>query len=173
MTFGNRFPKEHDCFSYYWDFEASDWALWYDKVPEYQPIPIGGGPGETPFADLFVPTSDSSRLTFLMNTLARKGRYTMLVGSGSGKTSIISQYLNSLDKDTDGFLTQTINMSYYTDSAILQHLNDGGLSRYDMPEYFIVMEAFPLTASGKILKRELAADLIAGKFTPAPCRFAA
>jgi acyl-CoA synthetase len=60
-----------------------------------------------------------------------------------------------------------------SDSAILQHLNDGGLSRYDMPEYFIVMEAFPLTASGKILKRELAADLIAGKFTPAPCRFAA
>ena len=24
-----------------------------------------------------------------------------------------------------------------------------------MPEYFIAMEAFPLTASGKILKREL------------------
>jgi len=58
-----------------------------------------------------------------------------------------------------------------TDTIVLQHLNDGGLSRYDMPEYFIVMDKFPLTASGKILKRELAADLIAGKLTPAPCRF--
>jgi dynein heavy chain len=44
----------------------------------------------------------------------------MLVGSGSGKTSLIAQYLNSLDKDVDGFLTTTINMSYYTDSKRLQ-----------------------------------------------------
>lgn len=44
----------------------------------------------------------------------------MLVGSGSGKTSLISQYLSTLDKDTDGFLTTNINMSYYTDSKRLQ-----------------------------------------------------
>jgi dynein heavy chain, axonemal len=45
----------------------------------------------------------------------------MLVGSGSGKTSIINQYLHSLDKDVDGFLTMTINMSYYTDSKRFQN----------------------------------------------------
>ena len=45
----------------------------------------------------------------------------MLVGSGSGKTSIINQYLESLDKDVDGFLTMTINMSYYTDSKRIQN----------------------------------------------------
>lgn len=56
---------------------------------------------------------------------------------------------------------------------VLQHLNVGGLSRYDMPEYFIVMDAFPLTASGKTLKRELAAELAAGNFAPEPCRFKA
>jgi len=44
----------------------------------------------------------------------------MLVGSGSGKTSVISQYLGTLDKDVDGFLTTNINMSYYTDSKRLQ-----------------------------------------------------
>jgi dynein heavy chain len=44
----------------------------------------------------------------------------MLVGSGSGKTSVINQYLNSLDKDVDGFVTGNINMSYYTDSKRLQ-----------------------------------------------------
>jgi len=93
---------------------------WVTKVPTYTPVPIGGGPGETPFSQLFVPTSDTVRLTYLMDILARRGRYCMLVGSGSGKTSIISQYLNSLDKDADGFLTNTINMSYYTDSRRLQ-----------------------------------------------------
>ena len=38
---------------------------------------------------------------------------------------------------------------------MLEHLDKEGLSKYDMPEYFISMEAFPLTASGKILKRDL------------------
>ncbi|MES2562744.1 MAG: class I adenylate-forming enzyme family protein, partial [Pseudomonadota bacterium] len=38
---------------------------------------------------------------------------------------------------------------------MLAHLHGAGLSKYDMPEYFIALDAFPLTASGKILKREL------------------
>ena len=40
--------------------------------------------------------------------------------------------------------------------ALLAHLADAGVSRYDMPEWFLRVDAFPLTASGKILKRELA-----------------
>ena len=54
---------------------------------------------------------------------------------------------------------------------LLAHLNDAGLSKYDMPEFFIRMEAFPLTASGKILKRELVEWAKAGKITPAPVRW--
>ena len=56
---------------------------------------------------------------------------------------------------------------------LLAHLNDAGLSKYDMPEFFICMDAFPLTASGKILKRELVAWTKAGKILPAPVRFIA
>ena len=41
-----------------------------------------------------------------------------------------------------------------------------------MPEYFIAMDAFPLTASGKILKRELVEWAKTGRIAPAPCRFA-
>ena len=54
---------------------------------------------------------------------------------------------------------------------VLAHLDRGGLSKYDMPEYFLVMDAFPLTASGKILKRELATWAGQGKITPEACRF--
>lgn len=39
--------------------------------------------------------------------------------------------------------------------AMLAHLSDLGLSKYDMPEFFIELSSFPLTASGKILKRGL------------------
>jgi acyl-CoA synthetase len=37
----------------------------------------------------------------------------------------------------------------------LMHLHQAGLSKYDMPEYFGIVHEFPVTASGKILKREL------------------
>jgi len=40
---------------------------------------------------------------------------------------------------------------------LLEHLAAEGLSIYDMPECFVRLDAFPLTASGKVLKRELTA----------------
>jgi len=54
---------------------------------------------------------------------------------------------------------------------LLAHLHRAGLSRYDMPEYFIVMAAFPLTASGKILRRELIRWAKEGRIAPAPIRW--
>ena len=42
-----------------------------------------------------------------------------------------------------------------TGEEFLNHLYVAGLSKYDMPEYFGIFKSFPLTASGKILKREI------------------
>jgi acyl-CoA synthetase len=56
---------------------------------------------------------------------------------------------------------------------MLAHLDAQGLSKFDMPEYYLVLPAFPLTASGKILKRELAAWARAGSVVPQPVRFVA
>jgi acyl-CoA synthetase len=58
-----------------------------------------------------------------------------------------------------------------TGEAMLAHLHAEGLSKYDMPEYFVVMDAFPLTASGKILKRVLADQARAGELAPTPVRW--
>jgi acyl-CoA synthetase len=55
--------------------------------------------------------------------------------------------------------------------AMLEHLHQAGLSRYDMPEYFLALEAFPLTPSGKILKRELAEWAKSGRISPQPVRW--
>ncbi|MDA8250094.1 MAG: hypothetical protein M0Z28_13085, partial [Rhodospirillales bacterium] len=56
-------------------------------------------------------------------------------------------------------------------AAMLAHLAAEGLSRYDMPEYMLTMEVFPQTASGKILKREIAAMLARGELAPTPIRY--
>ncbi len=53
----------------------------------------------------------------------------------------------------------------------LEHLDREGLSKFDMPEYYLPMEAFPLTASGKILKRELVEWAKLGKIAPQACRW--
>jgi len=56
---------------------------------------------------------------------------------------------------------------------LLEHLAQSGLSKFDMPEYYLVMDEFPLTPSGKILKRELMAWTQAGRIQPHPVRYKA
>ena len=55
--------------------------------------------------------------------------------------------------------------------AMLAHLHAEGLSKYDMPEYFLALEVYPLTASGKILKRELVEWAKSGRIAPTPVRW--
>jgi acyl-CoA synthetase len=54
---------------------------------------------------------------------------------------------------------------------LLVHLGREGLSKYDMPEFFVRLEEFPLTASGKILKRNLVEMVKRGELAPVPIRF--
>jgi len=54
--------------------------------------------------------------------------------------------------------------------AILEHLDLAGLSKYDMPEYILPVDEMPLTASGKVLKRELVRSVEEGRLQPLPVR---
>jgi acyl-CoA synthetase (AMP-forming)/AMP-acid ligase II len=55
--------------------------------------------------------------------------------------------------------------------TLLQHLDLAGLSKYDMPEFILPLEELPLTASGKVLKRELVRGVEEGRLVPTPVRF--
>jgi acyl-CoA synthetase len=55
--------------------------------------------------------------------------------------------------------------------ALLLHLDAAGLSKFDMPEYFLALDDIPLTATGKILKRALVDEVRAGRLTPQPVRW--
>lgn len=56
-------------------------------------------------------------------------------------------------------------------NSLLAHLHERGLSKFDMPEFFLRMDAFPLTPSGKILKRSLVEMVRRGEASPEPVRF--
>ena len=53
---------------------------------------------------------------------------------------------------------------------ILQHLDAEGLSKYNMPEFILALDELPLTASGKVIKRELARRVEEGSLRPLPAR---
>lgn len=54
--------------------------------------------------------------------------------------------------------------------TLIFHLAVQGLSKFDMPEFFLRVDAFPLTASGKILKRVLVEQAKRGEIAPLPIR---
>ena len=57
--------------------------------------------------------------------------------------------------------------------VMLEHLASEGLSKFDMPEWFLAVAELPLTASGKILKRELVAMVARGDVSPSAVRYIA
>lgn len=54
---------------------------------------------------------------------------------------------------------------------ILEHLDRSGLSKYDMPEYFASVDEIPLTASGKVRKRDVSDWITGGALKPQPVRW--
>jgi acyl-CoA synthetase len=55
-------------------------------------------------------------------------------------------------------------------AEMLAHLAAAGLSKYDMPEYFLDVDHIPLTPSGKIRKRDIADAITQGRAMPTPAR---
>ena len=132
-----KFPKEDGrlCFDFFFDRTAERedggqgaFVLWDTRVPEFEPVPVGYGPGETPFSKLVVQTVDSVRLTYLMDLMVQKRHPIMFVGTaGTGKTTLIKNYLAQLDSDKELF--DVINMNYYMDSKALQQLLEAPIDK--------------------------------------------
>ena len=58
-----------------------------------------------------------------------------------------------------------------TPDELLAHLDAPGLSKFDMPEYFLRLDEIPLTPNGKMLKRAIVDWIKDGRVTPQPVRF--
>ena len=54
---------------------------------------------------------------------------------------------------------------------MLRHLDNTGLSKYDMPEFMLLLDELPVTATGKIRKVELMRRVEEGVLRPMPVRF--
>jgi acyl-CoA synthetase len=53
---------------------------------------------------------------------------------------------------------------------LLRHLDEGGLSKYEMPEFFLAIDEIPLTASGKVRKLNIVEWIADGRARPIAIR---
>jgi len=103
-------PTLHD---YTFDFEAKRWKPWSSEVPPYEP------PADGKFASIMVPTLDTVRSTWLLDSIISVKGACLFVGeSGTAKTTVVSKYLGS--RNPDAFTTLGINFSSRTSSMDVQ-----------------------------------------------------
>ncbi|VDL87506.1 unnamed protein product [Schistocephalus solidus] len=99
------FPNKDSIYEYFVDPKTRTWIHWEEKLRagwKYQP--------SMPFFKILVPTVDTVRYKFLVNTLVAKFCPVLITGPvGTGKTSVAQDVLFSLDREAWSFLT--INMS--------------------------------------------------------------
>lgn len=73
-------------FDYYVDDASCSMVPWENKVPSFSYMPDS-------FSSLFVPTVDTTRLTYFLDTLIAKKHYVMFVGN-TGTLSCADQHGN-------------------------------------------------------------------------------
>ena len=117
-----KFPEGGYVYDYYFDVMKLNWSPWSEKVKAYDASYDGL------FANLIVPSAETCRQKFLIdvNRVTRRG--VIYVGfAGTGKTTIIKDYFNSVDKETT--VTSSMSLNSYTDSASLQKVIESNVEK--------------------------------------------
>ncbi|KAL0241591.1 hypothetical protein GEMRC1_006826 [Eukaryota sp. GEM-RC1] len=105
------------------DSKLIKWVSWSSLTEDFQ-----YDPESSDSSGVLVSTSETKRVDYLMNLLTLNQFPVLLVGgAGTGKTSIIQNYLNSLDEDI--YSSKTVNFNYYTDATTLQTVIEAQLER--------------------------------------------
>eukprot|EP01059_Diplonema_ambulator_P031435 TRINITY_DN5765_c0_g1_i5.p1 TRINITY_DN5765_c0_g1~~TRINITY_DN5765_c0_g1_i5.p1 ORF type:complete len:4657 (+),score=1802.33 TRINITY_DN5765_c0_g1_i5:140-14110(+) len=108
--------EDETVFDFFVDFGFERWVPWRDVVAEWK-YP---GDDKLNFSTLFIPTTDSTRLDYLIQSFFTEGRALLLTGdSGTAKTVSIEHFLFGMNKNKDlenrDILTsKKINFSYAT-----------------------------------------------------------
>lgn len=117
-----KFPDGGLVYDYYFDAMKGTWALWSEKVKPFDPN------FEGLFANLVVPTAETTRQKFLIDVHRKTRKGLLYVGfAGTGKTTILKDYFASVDKETT--VCSSMNMNSYTDSKALQTIIEANVDK--------------------------------------------
>mmetsp|Transcript_146756 Transcript_146756/g.471049 ORF Transcript_146756/g.471049 Transcript_146756/m.471049 type:complete len:4209 (+) Transcript_146756:103-12729(+) len=115
-----KYPSKGQIFDYFVkDSKFEEWAAAVEEIPFSS---------ETPMGEVTVPTSETVAMTYLMRALINQNHSIMLIGlAGCGKTQSCLGLLRMLPADT--FMFYSMNMSYYTDSTLIQTMMENPLEK--------------------------------------------
>ena len=110
---GSPMVSSTNCYDLCFDFDDKQWIPWERKVMEFVP------PADGAFSKILVPTVDTVRYSFLLETLISRHMPCLFVGEpGTAKTVIVQNYLSRLDLETQ--IVLNINFSSRTSSLEVQ-----------------------------------------------------
>ena len=128
-----RFPEDGSIFDYCVSEElfplkleneiyTSPFIQWTSKVTEYNHDPT------LVFGNIYVATMETQRLSYLLQLLLPNRHACMFVGgAGTGKTTIMNDYLRGMD--TENYTYMNINLNCFTDSMLLQSAMESVLEK--------------------------------------------
>ncbi|KAL6747291.1 flagellar outer dynein arm heavy chain beta [Haematococcus lacustris] len=107
-----QYPEKGLVYDYYVDEAQCLMVPWEDKVTKFQYFP-----GD--FNSIFVPTVETTRLTYFLDSLVLNKHHVMFVGNtGTGKSAIMNNKLKNMD--SEAFSYYTINMNSFSDAPSIQ-----------------------------------------------------
>lgn len=117
-----KFPDGALVYDYFFDVLKGQWALWSERVKPYNPD------FEGLFANLVVPSAETSRQKFLIDVHRKTRKGILYVGyAGTGKTTIIKDYFAGVDKETT--VCASMSMNSYSDSKSLQTVIESNVDK--------------------------------------------
>ena len=107
-----QFPEKGLVYDYYVDEAQCLMVPWDDRVPRFSYAPEA-------ISSIFVPTVETTRLTYFLDSLVPNRHYVMFVGNtGTGKTAIMMNKLRSMDAEAMTYCT--LNMNSFSDAPSMQ-----------------------------------------------------
>jgi dynein heavy chain len=114
-------PAANTLYDYFVDIAKNDFLPWDGKVPNWRPLK------SMTFYDMIVPTVDTTRNSFVVQTLMRIKRAVCLVGAtGTGKTILAQSLLKDLPETHSQLV---INFSAATTSAAVQDIIEAPMEK--------------------------------------------
>lgn len=115
------FPPSGTIFDYYIDSDTKQFEPWTKMVPGFT-LDI-----DIPLQSTLVPTAETTRLRWFLDTLIESKHPVMLVGAaGSGKSVIVNDKLSHL---SDSYAVTNVPFNFYTTSEMLQKILEKPLEK--------------------------------------------
>jgi dynein heavy chain len=120
-------PIDGLVYDYFFDVPTMRWVNWDSKVPEFKYDP------NEPFFNLIVPTAETIKYTYFLDTLIGGDRNVLMMGeTGVGKSVIIIDYLKSASVDKKigtSYVPVNVMLSAQTSSSNLQDVFETKLEK--------------------------------------------